>query len=48
MTTKMLHQGFGKTKRFLNNVEWGECRVSIDYMGEERFMKDLRRDINRQ
>jgi len=47
MTTKMLLQGIGKTKRFLNNVERGEFRVSIDYKGEERFMKDLRRDINR-
>ncbi len=47
MTTKMLLQGVGKTKRFLNNLERGEFRVSMDYRGEERFMKDLRRDINR-
>ena len=47
MTTKMILQGIGKTKRFLNNVERGEFRISIDYMGEERFMKGLRRDINR-
>ncbi len=47
MTTKMLLQGVGRTKKFLNELERGEFNVSIDYRGEEKFMKDLRRDINR-
>ncbi len=47
LTTKMLLQGVYKTKRFLNELERGEFELSINYKGEERFMSDLRRDINR-
>ncbi|MFN3813103.1 MAG: ABC1 kinase family protein [Aquificaceae bacterium] len=47
VTTKILLQGVGKTKRFFNELERGEFEVSVDYRGEEKFMKDLRRDINR-
>ncbi|MFN7065589.1 MAG: ABC1 kinase family protein [Aquificaceae bacterium] len=47
MTSKLIFQGVGKTKRFLNELEGGEFNISIKYTGEERFMKDLRRDINR-
>lgn len=47
ITTKMFLQGVGKTKKFLNEVEKGEFSVSINYKGEEKFIKDLRRDINR-
>ncbi|QWK20038.1 MAG: AarF/ABC1/UbiB kinase family protein [Hydrogenobacter thermophilus] len=47
IVTKMLLQGVSKTKSFLRQLERGEFSLSIEYKGEERFIKDLRRDINR-
>ncbi len=47
LTSKVFLQGVGKTKKFLNELERGEFTVSVNYRGEEKFMKDLRKDINR-
>ncbi len=47
LATKMAIQAVPKGKRLLNNLERGKLGISIDYMGEERFLRDLRRDINR-
>ncbi|MFN3599372.1 MAG: ABC1 kinase family protein [Aquificaceae bacterium] len=47
ITTKILLQGVHKTKKFLSELERGELELSINYKGEDKFIKDLKRDINR-
>ena len=47
LTTKMTLQAIPKLKRLSDRLEKGTFNLSVDYIGEEKFLKDLKRDINR-
>ncbi len=47
MLTKLGLEAVPKAKKFLRDLERGELKVSVDYMGEEKLIEDLRKDINR-